>query len=65
MNKRPLPFEHLLGKVSDTLIAEVYGCDQSSVSQARRRLKIPAMEQSEATWVTRGFKTYLASLGNK
>jgi len=58
-------YRHLLGKVSDTLIAEVYGYDQGSVSQLRRRLKIPAMEPSEATWVTRGFKNYLASLGNE
>jgi len=56
-------YQHLLGKVSDTLIAEVYGYDQGSVSQVRRRLKIPAMEQSEATWVTRGFRNYLVSQG--
>lgn len=67
---KPVPkskcaYRHLLGKVSDTLIAEVYGADQGNVSRVRRRLKIPAMEQSEATWVTRGFKNYLASLGNE
>lgn len=54
-------YQHLLGKVSDTLIAEVYGVDQGNVSRVRRRLKIPAMDPAEATWVTRGFKNFLAS----
>ena len=54
-------YQHLLGKVSDTLIAEVYGVDQGNVSRVRRRLKIPAMDPAEATWVTRGFKNFLTS----
>lgn len=58
-------YQHLLGKVSDTLIAEVYGIDQGSVSEMRRRLKIPAMDLAEATWVTRGFKNFLVSQGIK
>lgn len=54
-------YEHLLGKVSDTLIAEVYGIDRSSVSQLRRKRGILAMTNKEAYWTGVGFKNFLTS----
>lgn len=54
-------YEHLLGKVSDTLIAEVYGIDRSSVSQLRRSRGIPALTAEEQQWTRVGFKNFLTS----
>lgn len=56
-------YEHLLGKVSDALIAEVYGIDRSSVSQLRRKRGILAMTNKEAYWTGVGFRNFLASQG--
>lgn len=56
-------YEHLLGKVSDSLIAEVYGIDRGGVSEARRRRGIPALTRDEARWTTTGFRNFLASQG--
>lgn len=51
-------YEHLLGKVPDSLIAEVYGLDNSSVSQLRRHRGIEAIERSEAMYVADCLKNY-------
>ena len=62
VNGNRAAYEHLLGKVSDSLIAEVYGVDRGGVSAARRKRGIAALTNDEAYWTKAGFKNYLASL---
>lgn len=62
-NAKCVEYEHLLGKVSDALIADVYGIDRSSVSQLRRKRGILAVTNKEAHWTGVGFKNFLASQG--
>ena len=61
VNEKRVEYEHLLGKVSDTVIAEVYGFQRGAVSALRRRRGIPALTGEEAHWTTVGFKNFLAS----
>ena len=55
MSKRTVPYERALGKVPDSLIAEVYGIDRGGVSEVRRLREIPAFPVDEAVWLRANF----------